>query len=253
MFFENPYIDVKILSVLHLNWKNSHSYASGRDFCALSYRCSGGADFTHGKITKHIAAKDIIYIPSGFDYHISSREEELFVIHFIINGSPQQDMDVFTSSNSSYFEQIFKEMYKVWSQKKTGYYYNCKASFNKILEHIAIQKSLPRTDLSVSLINDAAEYIHEHYSDKRLTVASLAKKANMSDTYFRKLFVAQFSQTPLKYINALRVNRAVELLASGYYSVSETAEKCGFDTPNYFSTVFKKTTGKSPVHYRNAD
>jgi len=72
---------------------------------------------------------------------------------------------------------------------------------------------------------------------------------SMSDTYFRKLFVENFAVTPLKYINNLRLNYAIELLSSGYYSISEISDKCGFDSIYYFRAFIKKETGNAPSFY----
>ena len=72
----------------------------------------------------------------------------------------------------------------------------------------------------------------------------------MSDTYFRKLFVQEHHITPQCYINRLRLEMATELLRTGYYSVSEVAERCGFNSACYFSTFIKKETGLSPLQYR---
>ena len=72
----------------------------------------------------------------------------------------------------------------------------------------------------------------------------------MSDTYFRRLFVTRFGQTPLRYINAMRFERARELLCSEYYTVEEIAELCGFNNVNYFSLFIKKETGLPPTTYR---
>lgn len=72
----------------------------------------------------------------------------------------------------------------------------------------------------------------------------------MCGTYFRSLFVSSYSQTPLKYINSLRIARAVKLLRSGYYSVTEVAEKCGLDNQKYLSKVIKKNTGHTPSEFK---
>ena len=95
-------------------------------------------------------------------------------------------------------------------------------------------------------MSDVVDFIHEHFCERDLTVESLAKMCSMSDTYFRKLFKKRFAVTPLKYINQLKVDYAVELLQSGYYTVSEVAEKTGFDNVYYFSLFIKKETGKPP-------
>ena len=95
-------------------------------------------------------------------------------------------------------------------------------------------------------ILEAVEYIHDHFTEDGLTVDFLAKMCGMSDTYFRKLFVKNFSLTPIDYIKSLKVNYARDLLLSGYYTVGEVSDKCGFNTINYFSSFMKKETGLTP-------
>ena len=99
-------------------------------------------------------------------------------------------------------------------------------------------------------LNAALTHIHDHISDTALSVESLSQLCNMSDTYFRRLFVQAIGITPQRYISNLRLEMATELLRSGYYSVSEIAERCGFNNPNYFSLFIKKETGLSPLQYR---
>ena len=77
----------------------------------------------------------------------------------------------------------------------------------------------------------------------------MAKRCNVSETYFRKLFFENYQITPLEYINNLRTEYAIELLESGYYNVTEVAEKCGFGNAYYFSTFIKKRTGHSPKKF----
>ena len=59
----------------------------------------------------------------------------------------------------------------------------------------------------------------------------------------------QFINAPLQYINTLKLQRAVELLSSKYYTVSEVAAQCGFANPYYFSTFIKRETGRSPSEF----
>ena len=54
---------------------------------------------------------------------------------------------------------------------------------------------------------------------------------------------------PLKYINKLKLYYAKELLRSGYYTVSQVSEKCGFENIQYFSLFIKKETGKTPSQF----
>ena len=89
-----------------------------------------------------------------------------------------------------------------------------------------------------------------NFNDHALCVSALARRCGMSDTYFRRLFVARFGVTPLKHINDLRLARAMELLQADYHTVEEIAYMCGFNNISYFSTFFKKETGFSPMAYR---
>ena len=111
-----------------------------------------------------------------------------------------------------------------------------------------IEREIAETKISKihGSILEAVEYIHDHFTEDGLTVDFLAKMCGMSDTYFRKLFVKNFSLTPIDYIKSLKVNYARELLLSGYYTVGEVSDKCGFNTINYFSSFMKKETGLTP-------
>ena len=69
--------------------------------------------------------------------------------------------------------------------------------------------------------------------------------------YFRKLFCGFYGVSPIKYINALKLSRAEELLASQMYSVTEAAEMSGYTDMSHFSREFKKHTGMSPTEFIN--
>lgn len=250
IFFDNKNLDIDILSVLKLTRESMHGFASSRSFHALSYRISGGADFVFSD--RHLQAKggELIYIPAYEDYRVDSGSEELYVIHFTLKTSEKLSPEVFSPADTKYYELKFSEIYAEWSKKESGYIYECKAGLYKILSHSLRQASELNASLKGRLSDETINYIHENYTDKSMTVASLADMSNMSETYFRKLFIEKFSVPPKKYINQLRISHAIELLSSGYYTVSEAAFHSGFDSQNYFSYALKKETGLSPQSYK---
>ena len=246
MFFENQTNEIRILSVLDIKRGASHAFSPDRPFHALSFRLSGGADFTADGKKVHAAPGDILYIPAHYRYRIDSGDEELIVVHFELPYGESRDIEVFVAADSRFFQSKFQSLSSAWSMKKPGYLYECKALIYKMLARISAERLEGMRHLTDEKLSETFEYIHEHYTDKNLTVQFLAEMANMSDTYYRKLFKTRCRETPIKYITALRVALAKELLASGYYNVAETAERCGFDSQNYFSSVMKKATGCSP-------
>jgi two-component system response regulator YesN len=93
------------------------------------------------------------------------------------------------------------------------------------------------------------EYIHQHYADERITVDCLAEMCGVSSTYFGYIFKNIYGMLPLKYIIALRMKRAGELLSSGQYTVTETAFRSGYNELSHFCRKFKEYYGVSPTEY----
>ena len=138
-------------------------------------------------------------------------------------------------------------------KKPFGYQFECQSILFKILTKIERELAEIKISDSNDRILEAVEYMHDHFADKEITVDQLASMCAMSDTYFRKLFVKNFSVTPLRYINNLKIAYAKELFESGYYTVSQIAQKCGFDSIYYFSAFIKRETGKAPSFFIQKD
>lgn len=82
--------------------------------------------------------------------------------------------------------------------------------------------------------------------DKRLSVTELAKLCNMSNINLQKTFSKYAGVGIMEYFNRAKMQKAIELLRQGL-SVKETAMQVGFHDQNYFSTVFKRITGRTPL------
>lgn len=249
MFFDVNNMNFDILSVLSLNWDYRNEKSGERPYHALSYRIHGNADFIHEKGITHTETGEIIFVPAFFEYFQQAKDEKLVVIHLDSITPIAKDIKIFRPRNPQYFQRKFLELYSTWSLKQYGYEYECKSILYRILFKMEQELSENNFSHTQSLLANAHEYIHENFTDANLTVDFLAHMCGMSDTYFRRLFVKNFSITPLKYINRLRTEYAKELLLSGYYNVTQVAEKCGFDNVQHFSSFIKKETGKNPSQF----
>ncbi|MEO8404906.1 MAG: AraC family transcriptional regulator [Chitinophagaceae bacterium] len=85
---------------------------------------------------------------------------------------------------------------------------------------------------------------------EHLTVALLAKRANLHQDYFSRLFYQFTGDRPLTYIHAKRIERAQYLIATTNLSYTEIAEETGFETLPHFSKIFKKVTSLTPSEYK---
>lgn len=78
----------------------------------------------------------------------------------------------------------------------------------------------------------------------------LAKKLNLSYSWFRKEFKNYTGYAPAKYFQELKIGKAKELLVGTSQSVKEIAFLLGYGSTEHFSTLFKKRTGYTPLEYR---
>ena len=91
--------------------------------------------------------------------------------------------------------------------------------------------------------------VMEENTDKNLSVSDIAKMGNMSEINLQKTFSRYSGMGVKKYFNNLKVTLAKEMIRGGS-SVAEASERLGFENQNYFSTVFKRLTGKAPSCYK---
>ena len=100
---------------------------------------------------------------------------------------------------------------------------------------------------SVAYLGELVDYLFEHCSEKQL-LEEIASKFYISKTKLSRDFRSVFRMSVNEYIAEIRINKAKDMLLSGK-SISETAEKCGFNTASYFVKCFKKSTGKTPMRF----
>jgi AraC-like DNA-binding protein len=84
------------------------------------------------------------------------------------------------------------------------------------------------------------------------TVESLADRAHMSRSAFAKQFHIAFANSPMNFVNHVRLERAARMLSSSTLPVDQVGKRCGFSSRSHFSHAFKKHTGVTPAQFRGA-
>lgn len=87
--------------------------------------------------------------------------------------------------------------------------------------------------------------------DQPWAVEHLARLAHLSPSRFKARFKAEVGVPPADYVMRERIARAKALLQESDMSITEAAMRLGFNTSQYFATVFKRYTGQTPSEYRN--
>ena len=116
-----------------------------------------------------------------------------------------------------------------------------------------ILKSLPIQPESTPIQNDrltmALQYVSRHCTSP-LTLTEVAKKTGISPCHLSRLFSERIPGGFHKYLRALRVHHACELLRSTDQSICGVMYSAGFSNQRTFYRVFKEETGLSPKEYR---
>jgi AraC-like DNA-binding protein/mannose-6-phosphate isomerase-like protein (cupin superfamily) len=92
--------------------------------------------------------------------------------------------------------------------------------------------------------------IRNNLRDTELSVESLAAELRCSPSHLSKMFHREAGERIVEYITRIRLANAIDAIRQTPLSVKEIAAACGFNDPNYFTRVFRKATGRSPVQYR---
>lgn len=102
-----------------------------------------------------------------------------------------------------------------------------------------------------SMVNDIKKYIEENYRNTALSLQMVADRLEMNSVYVGKLFRNECGFSVADYINRCRLARARELLRDTDSTVREIAGLSGMPNVQYFYTLFRNDTGKSPNEWRN--
>jgi len=94
-------------------------------------------------------------------------------------------------------------------------------------------------------------YLHEHYAEN-LSLAKVSRTLFVSSFYISHLFHRELNTTFLKYLTAIRMAKARQLLLETDAPIASIAEQVGYATPKNFRCVFKRAIGVTPTEFRRS-
>ena len=104
-------------------------------------------------------------------------------------------------------------------------------------------------ELSCAFIKKVQEYIHAHISSN-VSLADVAEHMALSSSYLSRLFRKKTGTSFIEYVKNAKIERAKELLRSTNLKVYEICDCLGYQSLQYFTTLFKNTTGMTPLEYK---
>jgi two-component system response regulator YesN len=102
-----------------------------------------------------------------------------------------------------------------------------------------------------SVIRQAIHYIKENHQ-RKLSLEEIAQICCLSIYHFSHLFKKEIGMSFLDFVNKIRIEKALYYLETTDFTVKQIAVQVGFHDANYFSRIFKRSTGYTPSEYRSA-
>ena len=190
-----------------------------------------------------------LFIPEGAEYYLIVDETSNSIVMRFKSAAPYRS-DVIRRCTGSFATQAIHAK-NLWTFQKPSCQFQCMSIIYEILSAFEPRtEENPRLALRYNIIQPSMEYLEQNYTDRNLSNRRLAEISGVSAVYFRKLFTESFGVSPMRYIRALRIETAKNLLRT-YPSlpISQVAEMVGYDSIYYFSRVFKQETLLSPSEY----
>lgn len=98
----------------------------------------------------------------------------------------------------------------------------------------------------------AMQYVQQNYH-RNISMNDAAVHLGVNPSYFSHMFKEECGKGFVEYLNAVRVEKAKQLIADGSMKIKDIVEAVGFNSYNYFFRVFKEVTGKTPVEFKSGE
>lgn len=209
---------------------------------------------------------EVAVVGSDRSHSINTMEDDCLYYYLLISKKFCDSIDADISNiefqnpirDKGFIEVLTKLINECESEIKPAYFsiavktYLSSIMLNLFRNHLKPYKEekIEMPDRNVTLtIRNVLHYIAEN-CEKPLTLDMIRKNTGYSKYHFCRLFKEVTGQTVMDYLRFARCFNAKTMLASGQYSVSEAAERCGFINSSYFTKMYKKYFGITPSETR---
>ena len=244
IFLKN--VMVTDMDVFEVNYRKTKEVeVPGRELHALTWRMSGA--ITIGDMRSEAGC--LTYTPRGVGYRTEILESgSMIAVHFSLAAEePEEEPLVLRPGNGAVFRNLFSALYDRY--QTAGRDYAAVSVFYEILSEArreAERETRHGIDRRMLAARSAME---QGFSDPDFSIEALAETLDMSPAWLRQRFRESFGEAPMSCLRRLRLSRAKTLLRSGYYTVGETAARCGYGNQSYFTAEFRRYTGVTPGNY----
>lgn len=184
--------------------------------------------------------KDFVMYEVNFAFTINNE----YWIDFLSLNNGKYHIEV---DNPQYIATLFEQSVRREMSKDKMYDVIFYSSLSELIK-IYVQKRREE-DSKLRPFKSVVKYIDDNI-DRNFKIDELSEIACMQSTYFIKKFKTSLGDTPITYVNKMKMFKAMSLLASTDFSVEKIGQKVGIYDSSYFAKLFRKHCFTTPVEYR---
>ena len=211
----------------------------------------------HGQTHVLKAGQCILYEPGDAHHiiHYGSDNAVVIWIHFSGYGAAQlvQDLDLNGIHSLNTTSGLKKLLLRLARERRSLLPNNDYLCESYLIEFLVTLSRSFKENAFLSHYSDkiapALNHILSEYASQELSTNDYAQMCYLSASRFSHIFKDVTGTTPRKFVEQRRVEVAKDLLLSTELSISEVSLSVGYQDPYYFSRVFKKNVGISPMAF----
>ncbi|PSL44830.1 AraC-like protein [Chitinophaga niastensis] len=235
----------------------------GADQHILIYCLEGKGSITLKKDTHTIQAGDCFLIPRKWAHAYKADEQDPWTIYWAHFTGQTADAIMETAQLQwkghktflPHSEKRLELFNSIYQQLERGYrnenLFYANMTFWSFLSS-CIYPGIYHPDKATAhhdIVDQAIDHMDNHLH-KMLTLQQMAHSVNLSQSHFSYLFKTNTGYSPIEYFNHLKVQKACQYLLFTNLRIKEVAAQLGMEDPYYFSRLFTKVMGMSPIQYR---
>ena len=233
-----------------------HSCSGTRLHYLLHFVISGRGIFNSGGKTYRLRAGNAFLIrPYERTYYRADDKEPWEYIWIAFNGreTPRLLRDIGLEKScilkTERMPEISEKLRQLLSSAESCNRYMMLGRFYEIIAMLYNPSEACRENSAEQYVRTATNYIDNNYAYP-IRIELIAGKLGIDRSYLYKLFAEKMSVSPKEYLNRVRIKAAKEMLATGKYSVTDTAFSCGFSDVSAFCNSFRRAEGITAGEYR---
>ena len=273
-WFEGEYT-IDLVAYYLINWENYNMKVHEHNFVEVMYVIKGKCTIEAQENTYRFTNGDLILIDASIPHRIvMSADEKCRMLNVEFGFIPRQsDMPTVKHLLGDEFikSRLFEDANEHVAIKDNADVYAFIATLvnelsknggnsNRIVQMQAAQLLLKMASLyedrnakkhikSIVYIRQATDYLYSHYFEE-IRAENISENLGINPNYLQRIFKQNTGSTIVDFLNNIRMEKAKELLAGTDIAIADLCIYVGINSRQYFSHLFKKHTGVSPITFR---